>query len=194
MKLHQLLAIGILILSLSSCLGDKKTVIGQEFGDTDFVNADFKGNKIEFGDLPKNMCEYLSESQISKLYPDGTKVLFDDGKTYMTKNCRFLVYIGEREYNYLGGTLFATEDIAEVEKEWVESWEMQKKLSKTSEYVSGLGNAAIWFGKKRELRIKMKGYTISITVPGSSVNEEESAKKRDYKNIAIKIAENTNLI
>ncbi len=188
-----LIITGIILMFLSSCIGDKKTVVGQELGDTNFVNTNFSGNKINFSDLPKNLCTYLSEGEIKNQYPSASKVLFDDGKTYQTKSCRFLAYFGEGEYNYLNGTLFATEDVLAEGEDWKETWELQKKMSKTAEYVSGIGQAAIWFGKKRELRIKLDGYTFSITVPGSSTKEEEVAKNRDYKNIAISLAKSTNL-
>jgi len=65
--------------------------------------------------------------------------------------------------------------------------------SKSSEYISGLGKTAIWNDRKRELYVKMEGYMITITVPGSTFKEEEVAKKRNYKNIALKIAKSTNL-
>lgn len=180
-------------ISLTACFGDKTTVIGQELGDTSFVNTNFKGNKKQFAALSKNMCTYINLDKIRELYPDASKVLTDEGKTFMTKSCRFLVYIGEGEFNYLSGTIFAIEDKLAEGEDWKETWELKKKMSKSSEYLSGLGKAAIWIAKKRELSIKMEGYMVTITVPGSPFNKEEIAKKRDYKSIAIAIANNTGL-
>jgi hypothetical protein len=177
----------------TACFGDKNTVIGQELGDTNFVNKSFAGNKKEFASLPKNMCEFIQETTVKELYPDATKVLFDDGQTFMTKSCRFLVYTSDNEYDYLSGTIFAVEDQIAPGEDWKESWELKKKMSKTSEFISSLGKAAVWIGKKRELSIKMEGYIITINVPGSPFKKEEIAKKRDYKSIAIKIAQSTNL-
>ncbi|WP_430409788.1 hypothetical protein [Kordia sp.] len=178
---------------LTGCFGDKDTIIGKELGDTSFINKNFSGNKIAFAALPKNMCSYINEAKIKELYPDATKILFDDGKTFQTKSCRFLVYNSEEEYNYLSGAIFAVEDQLAEGENWKETWELKKKVSKSSEFVSGLGKTAIWVGKKRELFIKMDGYMITITVPGSTFKEEEVAKNRDYKSIALKIANSTGL-
>ncbi|WP_420572282.1 hypothetical protein [Kordia sp.] len=194
MKNLKLIAIIIFIsYTFTACFGDKETIIGQELGDTNFVNKNFKGNKVAFSELPKNMCTYLSQAKLKELYPDSKKILFDDGKTFASKNCRFLVYVGENEYDYLSGTIFAAENIIAEGEDWKQTWELKKKMSKSSEYISGLGEAAIWIGKKRELSVKMDGYIITINVPGSPFNKEEIAKKRDYKSIAIKIANNTGL-
>lgn len=179
--------------SLTACFGDKTTVIGQELGDTNFVNKDFSGNKVEFPALPKNMCAYISEAKVMEFYSDAKKMLVDDGKTFQSKSCRFLVYMDDKEYNYLHGSIFASEDVLAEGEKWEESWELKKKVSKSSEYISGLGKTAIWIGKKRELYIKMDGYTVMITVPGSTFKEEEVAKKRDYKKIGIEIAKSTGL-
>jgi predicted small secreted protein len=177
----------------TACFGDKNTVIGQEFGDTSFINKEFTKNKVEFSALPKNMCSYINEGKIKELYPESSKILFDDGKTFMTKSCRFLIYMNDGEYDYLSGAIFALEDQLAEGEDWKETWELKKKVSKSSEFISGLGKTAIWVGKKRELFIKMDGYMITITVPGSQFKEEEVAKKRDYKSIALKIANSTGL-
>ncbi|WP_298425168.1 hypothetical protein [uncultured Kordia sp.] len=194
MKTIKLIALILSIsFSLTGCFGDKNIAVGTELGDTNFVNTNFIKNKIEFSALPKNLCTYINNDKVKELYPDASKILTDDGKTFMSKSCRFLVYIGDGDFNYLTGTIFASEDqLAEGEK-WEETWELKKKMSKSSEYVSNLGKAAIWKAKKRELSIKMDGYSVVITAPGSVFKEEEVAKNRDYKKIAIAIAESTNL-
>ncbi|MEM6684497.1 MAG: hypothetical protein AAF617_01780 [Bacteroidota bacterium] len=179
-----------------ACFGDKNTIIGQDLGDTNFVNKNFSGNKVAFSALPKNMCQYISEAKVQELYPDATKIMFDDGKTFMTKSCRFIVYTNENtdsKYDYLTGTIFAVEDKVAENEDWVETWELRKKMSKSSEFIGGFGQAAIWVGKKRELAIKMDGYIITITVPGSPFKEAEIAKNRDYKSIAIAFAKSTGL-
>lgn len=183
----------LIAVTTTACFGDKNTVIGQELGDTNFVNKNFSGNKKEFSELPKNMCTYIDMDKVHDMYADASKVVNDEGKTFMTKSCRFLVYIGEGEFNYLSGSIFAVEDkLAEGEK-WEETWELKKKMSKSSEYISDLGKAAIWIAQKRELSIKMDGYTVMITVPGSTFKSEEEAKNRDYKKIGIEIAKSTGL-
>ncbi|MEM7105659.1 MAG: hypothetical protein AAF502_21150 [Bacteroidota bacterium] len=178
---------------LTACFGDKNTIIGQELGDTDFVNTNFSGNKVAFSALPKTMCSYINEAKVKELYPDANKVLYDDGQTFMNKSCRFLVYMGDNEYDYLSGTLFAVEDKLAEGEDWKETWELKKKMSKSSAYVPGLGKAAVWIGKKRELSVKMEGYMVMLTIPGAPFNKEELAKNRDYKSIAIEIAKSTNL-
>ncbi|WP_046757316.1 hypothetical protein [Kordia jejudonensis] len=178
---------------LIACFGDKNTVIGQEFGDTSFINKDFTGNKVAFSALPKNMCTYISETNVMKHYPDAKKMLVDDGLTFQSKSCRFLVYMDDQEYNYLSGSIFAAEDVLAEGEKWEETWELKKMTSKSSEYITGLGKTAIWIGKKRELLIKMEGYTITIMVPGSTFKNEEVAKNRDYKKIGIAIAKSTGL-
>jgi len=94
---------------LTACFGDKNTLIGKEFGDTSFISKEFTKNKVEFSALPKNMCAYISEAKIKELYPNAKKILFDDGKTFQTKNCRFLVYMDDGKYDYLSGAIFALE-------------------------------------------------------------------------------------
>ena len=178
---------------LMACFGDKNTVIGQELGDSNFVNTNFSGNKVDFSALPKNMCSYIKESKLKELYPDAKKILFDDGKTFASKNCRFLVYTSDEKFDYLSGTIFAAKNAIAEGEDWKQTWELKKKMSKSGVYVSGLGEAAIWIGKKRELSIKMDGYIITINVPGSPFKKEELDKKRDYKNIAIEIAKSTGL-
>jgi len=194
MKKLKLIAISIFIsLAITGCFGDKKTVVGQEFGDYSFINEKFAGNKIAFSELPKNLCSFINENKLRELYPSASKILFDDGKTFQSKSCRFLIYMGEQEYDYLGGTIFAQEDVLAEGEDWRETWELKKKASKSAEYILGLGKTAIWIERKRELIVKMDNYSITITVPGSAFKEEEVAKKRNYKNIALEIAKSTNL-
>ncbi len=192
-KLKQIALFALTSFLFTACFGDKNTVIGQEFGDTSFINKEFTKNKIEFSALPKNMCSFISKDKLNELYPGASKILFDDGKTFQTKNCRFLVYMDDGKYDYLSGAIFALEDQLAEGEDWKQTWELKKKTSKSSEFISGFGKTAIWNAKKRELFIKMEGYMITISVPGSSFKEEEVAKNRDYKNIALQIAKSTNL-
>ncbi|MEM6722227.1 MAG: hypothetical protein AAF611_23065 [Bacteroidota bacterium] len=194
--LQHIATIVVLSFFFTACFGDKNTIIGQDLGDTNFVNKNFNGNKKEFASLPKNMCEFITEAKVKELYPDATQILFDDGQTFATKSCRFLVYTNENtdsKYDFLSGTIFAVEDKLAEGENWIETWELRKKMSKSAEFISGFGQAAIWTGKKRELAVKMDGYIITINVPGSPFNKEELAKKRDYKSIALEIAKSTGL-
>jgi len=185
-----------LSLLLTACFGDKTAIIGQELGDDSFVNIVYKGNKKDFSALPQNLCEFLSEGQIMQFYPDSRKVTFDKGKRYVNKNCNFSIQISDKASDYLLGTIIAQEDPSIAGgSEWIESWETQKKLSKTAESVANLGKAAIWFPKKRTLNIKLDGYALYITVPGTDFQGKVITKLNgSLKEIAIQLAQETGLL
>jgi len=188
--------------------GDKKSIIGAEFGDTSFVNEKFAGNKKAYKDVA-NPCDLLDKNQIASLYGVTTdEVMFDDPSRYVgnNKSCRFIIKMSDEKFDHLTGYIalqeeVKTEDdpggIAEATgggENWVEAWELRKMMSKSSEYINGMGKAAIWFGKKRNLLIKMDGYAIDILAPGSAFNEKEKTKNRDYKKIALEMAQSTGLL
>lgn len=176
-----------------SCLGDQKTVVGQDFGDTNFVNDNFKGNKKNFSELPDNLCEFLDESTIIKGYDNATSVTFNDKNRFMSKNCQFSITYFNDPSQFIVGSMFIVDDSAE-EAEWKESWEFRKKRFKSAEYVKNLGRAAIWNAKQRKLEIKMKGYTISITVPPKMIEKNKIDNDADVKAVAVSIAKSTNLL
>ena len=183
-------------LIIIGCFGDKNTLVGQDLGNTDFVNTNFTKNKVAFSEIPKNLCTYVNEADIRELYPDATKILFDDGQTFASKSCRFLVYINEdteAKFGFLTGIITAVEDKVAEGENWIETWELKKKMSKSSSFVPNLGMAAIWKEANRELSIKMDGYIVTILTPGSPFNKEELEKNRDYKKIALEIAKRMNL-
>ncbi|MGB3607761.1 hypothetical protein [Psychroserpens sp.] len=179
-------------LMLLSCMGDQKTIVGQEYGDTDFVNEDFTANKKSFEDLPKDLCGFLNEDSILKAYENATSVTFNGKNSFMSKNCQFSVTFFNDSSQFIQGSIFIIDDSAE-EETWQETWEFKKKRYKTAEYVKNLGRAAIWIGKQRKLEIKMKGYSVAITVPPKMIAKSKLDNGADVKNIAIAIAESTNL-
>ena len=175
----------------ASCIGDQNTVIGQEFEDSDFVNENFKGNKKNFSDLPKDLCEFLDEASILKGYNNATSVLFNGKNSFVNKNCQFSVIFFNDQSQYIIGTLFINEDT--YVEDWKDHWEMKKKRFRSAEYIKNLGMAAIWNGKQRTLDIKMKGYTVVITVPSKMIAKNKLDTNANVKDIAIAIANSTNL-
>ena len=185
----------LLSILLVSCFGDKTTVVGQEFDTDDFENKNFSGNRFNFQDLPEDMCEYLNSDVILKQYANegATEIKFDDKGRFMGKNCNFLIILNNTPSNYSLGFLSIIENLGEEETNWKEGWEFQKKMKKSTAYVSGLGKAAIWYGKQRKLDIKMEGYTIALTVP-ALYDKDQPNKEYDYKAFAIAIAKNSKLL
>jgi hypothetical protein len=175
-----------------SCLGDQKTVVGQEFGDTNFVNDNFQGNKKDFSELPKDLCVFLNKDSILKAYVNATSVTFNGENAFMSKNCQFSVTFFNDPSQFVKGSIFIVDDSAE-EANWQESWEFKKKRFKTAEFVKNLGRAAVWYGKQRKLEIKMKDYQVSITVPPQVIAKNKTDNDANVKDAAIAIAKSTNL-
>jgi len=175
-----------------SCLGDQKTVVGQEYGDTNFVNDSFKGNIKDFAELPKDLCGFLNEDSILKAYDNATSVSFGGSNSFMSKNCQFSVTFFNDASQFIKGSIFIVDDSAE-EDNWQESWEFRKKRYKSAEYVKDLGRAAIWYGKQRKLEIKMKGYMVSITAPPKMIDKNKIDNDTDVKDAAVAIAKSMNL-
>jgi len=187
---NRLLLLGTALL-FASCISDQKTIIGQEFEDSDFVNENFKGNKKNFSDLPKDLCEFLDEASILRGYNNATSVLFNGKNPFVNKNCQFSVIFFNDQSQYIIGTLFINEDT--YAEDWKDHWEMKKKRFRSAEYIKNLGMAAIWNDKQRTLDIKMKGYTVVITVPSKMIAKNKIDTNANVKDIAIAIANSTNL-
>ena len=187
---NRLLLLGTALL-FASCISDQKTIIGQEFEDSDFVNENFKGNKKNFSDLPKDLCEFLDEASILRGYNNATSVLFNGKNPFVNKNCQFSVVFFNDQSQYIIGTLFINEDT--YAEDWKDHWEMKKKRFRSAEYIKNLGMAAIWNDKQRTLDIKMKGYTVVITVPSKMIAKNKIDTNANVKDIAIAIANSTNL-
>ncbi len=199
--------LGLIVVLFSACSnGDKKSIIGADFGDTSFVNKNYAGNKKDFKDIG-SPCDLLRTDQIAKIYgvPVEKVKLDRPNEVGNSKSCRFLVFMSEEEFDYLTGFIAVESEVAPSDDpggiaqatgggtDWVEAWELRKTLSKSSEYLPNMGKAAIWFNAKRNLLIKLDGYSLSITAPGAAFNTKEQEKKRDYKAVAVEIAKSSGL-
>jgi hypothetical protein len=212
MKTKKLIIISLITIFLTSCLGDKKSIDIEEANDTtSFVNKDFKGNLIDY-DKNMSACDRMSKADLAKLYDvTAEEIIWMDSASNerMTSNsptCNFRVMLGENEFNYLIGGITVKREIKKDEmmgeiaeaagggENWKEAWALQKSISKSAEWIEGVGLAAMWKPKKRELIIKFEGYSVYIMAPGSTINQEEKAKNRDYKKIALEMAKKTGFI
>ncbi|MCR9288073.1 MAG: hypothetical protein NXI23_11890 [Bacteroidetes bacterium] len=195
------------VLFIACSNGDKASIVGADFGDASFINDNFAGNKINYEKIG-NPCELLNSIQIAKLYGASSEKVMIDRSNELggQKSCRFLVSLSDQEFDHLTGFIAIAPEISADNDpggiaeatgggtEWIEAWELKKMLSKSSEYIPNMGKAAIWFGAKRSLLIKLDGYSLSITAPGAAFNKKEKEKNRNYKAIAIEIAQKSGLL
>lgn len=178
----------------ASCVGDKKVGIGTDFNDTSFINKNFK-NKIAFSELD-SPCSYINKAQLAKLYNVSQEnVVLIKGNS-LNNTCSIRVKLSDDEFNYISGgiSFYKDKDNLEDGSSWVDSWQLQKGVSVSAIWLKDLGKAAMYKSKKRELIIKFTDYTMLVTAPGSSFNQMEKDKNRDYKNIALTLAKQTPLL
>lgn len=205
MKIKNILIIGVLFTLLHSCLGDRQTVIGADLGDTSFVNKNFKGNLIHFEE-GMSACDNLTANTIAKFYDRSAEdiIITDPTKSDRYVNpspgCTIHVKMSDQKFDHLTGTITVLKeikpdefmgDVAEATgngENWEEAWALKKSLRKNTEWLSGIGQAALWTEKLRKLEIKFEGYTLQIIAPGGAFNDIEKAKNRDYKTICIAMA------
>ena len=182
----------LIVCLFSACFGDKKSAIGTDFNNTSFINKNFKGNNIEFAKIT-TPCNYVSKEELAKLYNVSLDKVTLIGGNQSSKGCSIRVKITEDKFGYISGGIHFYEELDKTEHggNWIDTWQIQKGTSKSSEWVSNLGKAAFYKASKRELRIKFDNYTLSVTAPGSAFNETEKNKKRDYKKIALAMASKT---
>jgi len=211
MKLQHLLSLGLLIALCTSCLGDRQTIIGQDLGDTSFINKSFKGNLINYKE-GMSACDKLSPQVLADLYnkSEADIIITDPTKSdrYVkpSPGCIIHVKMSDEKFDHLTGTINVfmeiksnefMGDVAEATgtgENWEEAWALKKSFRKNSEWLSGMGQAALWTEKLRKLEIKFEGYTLEVVAPGAAFNQIEKAKNRDYKAIAIRIAKEAGFI
>jgi hypothetical protein len=184
----------LIVCLFSACFGDKKSAIGTDFNNTNFINKSFKGNKLEFSAITKP-CNYVSKVTLAKLYNTTEAQVHLIGGNSLSKTCTIRVKISDSEYDYITGSVHFYEELDKTAdgSTWIETWQIQKNVSKSSRWIPNLGKAAFYKGSKRELRIKFDNYVLSVMAPGPAFNEVEKSKNRDYKKIALTMANETPL-
>lgn len=206
MKL-QLLIFGLSTLLLTGCFGDKRTVNVKEIGDTSFVNKSFKGNLINYADgMPA--CDKLNESTLASIYNVAADLIIIDSpqknpqrqSSNSSPVCSFYVKSGGSDFEWLRGSISVNREIGKDEmmgeiaeaagggENWKEAWALKKSISKSAEWVDGMGQAALWYPAHARLEIKFDGYILSVFPPKNKLNQAEQAKNRDYKKAAIQMA------
>ena len=185
-----------LLFACDNPVGDKKSAINSidEIGNTSFVNKKFKGNSIDYNPS-LNPCQMLGKEALAKLYNVGTEEIQVIEGNVNNQTCTYRVLLGGGEFNFLTGALVIRPDTPNNDMgTWEEQWSIQKATSKSSEYLSNMGKAALWKDNKRILMIKFDGYTLEVNAPGSAINEDEKKKNRNYKSIAIGMAKTAGFI
>ena len=197
-----------MLFALTSCGGGD---VNQNTGS--LLNEDFTGNLVEFG-RDMNACVKFTPEMLAALYNapvkdamavDFRKQLPDRFDKSAQAICNLRIQTGENKFDYLSGSIHFTPEVAADEmmgelaqaagqgENWIESWELQLMIADV-EPLKNMGMAALWSDKKAELRIKFDGYTVYINPPKARLNAAENALNRDYKAIAIAIAEQSGLL
>lgn len=182
------------IVLFTNCFSDKKSAIGTNFNDTSFVNKKFT-NKVNFSKI-EDVCSYISAEHLAKLYNVNEADITIIKGNSANKRCSFYVKLSDQKFDHITGSIGVYEEKDKLEdgSTWVESWQIRKNVSKSAEWIPNLGQAAYYRGSKRELFVKFKDYTMSITAPGSTFNKIEKEKNRDYKKIALALANKTPIL
>lgn len=192
--MKNLFLFSLMILLLSSCFGDKKSAIGTNFNDSSFVNISFSGNKMNFADI-NSPCNYTSKEALAKLYNTSEEKVILIGGNAQSKTCTIRIQLSDQEFDYITGAIHFYEEANKRSDgtTWEDDWQLQKGISKSAQWISNMGKAAMYKNAKRELLVKFDEYTMSVVAPGSAFNEKEKELNRDYEKIAVAIAKNTPL-
>ena len=211
MKLLKITLLLFCAILFSNCLGDRQSIIGQDFDDTSFVNKSFKGNRVDYKE-GMSACDLLKTSTLGQLYKRSAEdvIITDPTKSNRFVNpapsCTIHVKLSEQRGDHLTGYISVYREVAPDEfmgdvaeatgngNEWEESWAMKKAMYKTTEWLPNMGKAALWSAKKRRLEIKFDGYTLDVVAPGAAFHTEEQTRNRDYKSIAIAMAKEAGFI
>ena len=192
--MKNLFLFGLMILLLSSCFGDKKSAIGTTFNNSSFVNKNFSGNKMNFTEI-SSPCNYTSKEALAKLYNTSEDKVVLIGGNAQSKTCTIRIQLSEKEFDYITGAIHFFEEANKRSDgtTWEDDWQLQKGMSRSAQWVSKMGKAAMYKNAKRELLVKFDEYTMSVIAPGSAFNKTEKALDRDYQKIALAMAKNTPL-
>jgi hypothetical protein len=205
MTIFKYMTLFILTIATTSCIGDKKAIDVNDIGDTSFINASFKGNKINYK-TGMSGCDKLTAGTIASLYNVSNDLIHieDPTKSDLYKDpqpgCMLFIKQGENDFEWLRGSIHVQREIAKEEfmgeiaeaagtgENWEEAWSLKKSISKSSVWLPNMGKAALWNERKSVLEIKFEGYTLIVKSLKNILNEAEKTKKRDHKKIAIAIA------
>lgn len=206
MKFKNILNFSLITILMSSCLGDKKAANVAEMNDNSFINENFRENGISYS-KDMSACEIMSASDIASLYNvSESMIVFEDISKSDRRvpnsapTCMFYLKDGASDFEWLRGSMNVQREIGKNEtaydiakaagngEEWEEAWALNKSISKSSEWIENIGMAALWNDKKKELKIKFKGYTLNVYPLKNRLNKAEVSKNRDYKSIAIAMA------
>ncbi|WP_435578134.1 hypothetical protein [Gilvibacter sp.] len=197
---------------LSSCMGDRKTIVGEDLSDTSFVNNDFKTNSINYTE-GMSACSELSADEIAQIYQVSVSaVIIDDPLTNpqrratSTPLCSFYIKSGDNDFQWLRGSIVVEREIGKDEfmgdvaeatgsgTDWVEAWKLKQSMYESTEWVPNLGMAALWHGQQNTLEIKFEGYTLKVHPLINKSNPQEMALSRDYKAAAIAMAKSAGFL
>ena len=195
MKTTNFINFSLVVLLLTSCIGDKKSIIGADTSDDSFVNKNFDGNLINY-DVNMSACSNFSEADLAKHYdvPNDAIIIrdstVDERLEAYSPTCKFTVMFGEGKGYLLGSISVYSED--QKNNHWEETWALKKAASRSAEWVKGVGRAALWKPGNRILTIKFEGYSLVISVPG--IDRDSNKKNVRYKKIALAMAKSAGYI
>lgn len=196
-KTINIIIISLVVVFLASCKGDKKSVIGAGLSDDSFVNKNFDGNLINY-DKNMSACSNFSKADLATHYDVANDAIMikdssnDDRLQTLYPTCKLTIMLGEGK-GYLLGQITVIPESQKAEN-WNKSWALKKAASKSSEWIKGVGKAALWKPNKRELLIKFDDYILSTTVPGLNYDPNKKDRNDKYKNIALAMAKSAGYI
>ena len=210
MKLAKTIIFAMILTTLSSCFGDKKSIIGSDLGNTSFVNKSFKGNAINFNAVT-DVCSLINKEKLASLYGVSASSIVTVGQgkfvqTATTKTCMVRVQLGGSEWNFLTGMVSLFKEVSAADdaggiseavgqgENWEEAWSLKKGMSKSGKWIPNVGKAALFTSAKRKLEVKLDGYTLEIVAPGAPFNKEEQAKNRDFEKITLTMAKDLGFV
>lgn len=117
------------------------------------------------------------------------------GGNGQSKACTIRIQLSDQEFDYITGTIkfYKEANKRSDGTKWEEDWQLQKGISKSAQWISNMGKAAMYKNVKRELLVKFDEYTMSVVAPGSAFKKKEKELERDYEKIAIAMAKSTPL-
>jgi len=197
MRTNKFIIVSLIAVLMSSCKGDKKSIISEDLSDDSFVNSNFKENLINYNE-DMSACTNLSKSVLSTSYEVTDEDIMirdstvDERLQSFYPTCKFTVMLGEGK-GYLVGEITV---IPETQKDenWEETWDLKKSASRSVEWIKDVGLAALWKPNTRTLLIKFEGYMLKVVAPGLNYDPNKKERNNKYKNTALTIAKSAGYI